>query len=61
MRDKGNIKGANVTVPFKKKLFHFLDELSPISKKTFSVNTIVKKDKKLIGHNTDAIAFCIKY
>ena len=58
MRDKGNIKGANVTVPFKNKIIPFLDELSPISKKTLSVNTIVKKDKRLIGHNTDAIAFC---
>ena len=57
MRDKGNIKGANVTVPFKNKIIPFLDELSPISKKTLSVNTIVKKDKRLIGHNTDAIAF----
>ena len=35
MRDKGNIKGANVTVPFKNKIIPFLDELSPISKRLF--------------------------
>lgn len=51
------INGANVTVPFKKKIIPFLDELTEISQRTLSVNTIYKEKGKLIGHNTDAMAF----
>ena len=57
MRNDKKIKGANVTVPFKNKIIPFLDDLSPISKETFSVNTVTKENNKLIGHNTDATAF----
>ena len=58
MRNSENIEGANVTVPFKNKIIPFLDKLSPTAEETFSVNTVVKKkNKKLIGHNTDATAF----
>ena len=57
MRNSKNIEGANVTVPFKNKIIPFLDKLSPTAEETFSVNTVVKKNKKLIGHNTDATAF----
>ena len=57
IRDNKNLKGTNVTVPFKNKIIPFLDELSNVAKETFSVNTIVKENKKLIGHNTDATAF----
>jgi len=57
MRKTPQINGANVTVPFKKKIIPFLDELTEISKKTLSVNTIYKENGKLIGHNTDAMAF----
>ena len=46
----------NVTVPFKKDVISFLDQLSP-SKKTQSVNTIYLKDDKIIGHNTDIVGF----
>lgn len=57
MRANNHINGANVTVPFKNKIIPFLDELTDISKKTLSVNTIYKKNGKLIGNNTDAPAF----
>ena len=57
IRNNKMIKGANVTVPFKNKIIPFLDGLSSISKETFSVNTIIKENEKLIGHNTDATAF----
>lgn len=57
IRNSEHINGVNVTVPFKNKILPFLDELTPISKKTLSVNTIFKKNRKLIGHNTDATAF----
>ena len=57
MKKNKNIDGANVTVPFKKKIIPFLDQLTEISQKTLSVNTIYKENEKLIGHNTDAPAF----
>lgn len=51
------ISGANVTVPFKKKIIPHLDLLSDEAKKTQSVNTIYLKEKKVIGHNTDIDGF----
>ena len=51
------IKGINVTVPFKKTVIPYLDELSAEAQSTQSVNTIYKKDNKVIGHNTDIFGF----
>ena len=52
-----NIHGINVTVPYKQDIIHLLDELSPESFKTKSVNTIFKREDKIIGHNTDIAGF----
>tara|TARA_E500000178_G_scaffold70209_1_gene68060 strand:+ start:219 stop:1013 length:795 start_codon:yes stop_codon:yes gene_type:complete len=54
---KGNLNGANVTVPFKNVIIPYLDDLSGEAKKTHSVNTIHLKNKKVIGHNTDINGF----
>ena len=51
------IAGCNVTVPFKKAVIPYLDELSLEAEKTQSVNTIVLKNNSLIGHNTDISGF----
>ena len=51
------INGINVTVPFKKTVIPFLDELSIEAQSTQSVNTIYLKDDKIIGHNTDIVGF----
>ena len=51
------IDGINVTVPFKRKIIPYLDELSTEAKSTQSVNTIYLKDNKVIGHNTDIFGF----
>ena len=51
------INGINVTVPFKKTVIPYLDELSAEAQSTQSVNTIYKKDDKIIGHNTDIFGF----
>src|SRR5210317_1786516 len=56
VRDK-KIDGINVTVPFKKTIIPYLDELSIEAKSTQSVNTIYQKDNKVIGHNTDIFGF----
>lgn len=50
--------GLNVTIPYKKDVLPYCDELSPVAKKLGAVNTIVKKpDGKLVGHNTDVYGF----
>ena len=54
---KGEINGINVTVPFKKSVIPFLDELSLEANKSQSVNTIYKENDKIIGHNTDIGGF----
>ena len=54
---KNKINGINVTVPFKKSVIPFLDELTPLAKEAKSVNTIYKEKEKVIGHNTDVGGF----
>jgi shikimate dehydrogenase len=51
------IQGLNVTVPYKKLIIPFLDELTLIANRTKSVNTIFKKNDKVIGDNTDVEGF----
>ena len=51
------ISGINITVPFKQKIIPFLDELSQIAQATNSVNTVYKKNNKIIGDNTDVSGF----
>jgi len=51
------ISGINVTVPFKKSVIQFMDELSPESSESQSVNTIYFQSGKLVGHNTDISGF----
>ena len=57
------ISGINVTIPFKKAVIPFLDELSTEANETQSVNTIYLNNGRIIGHNTDAAGFelAIKY
>jgi len=54
---KKKIYGVNITVPFKKAIIPFLDELTTEANSTQSVNTLFLKDNKVIGHNTDIIGF----
>ena len=53
----GQFSGLNVTVPYKKSVIPYLDELSPRARELGAVNTIVRRDGKLIGHNTDYFGF----
>ena len=53
-----NFDGINVTIPYKKTVIPYLDELSDVAEKIGSVNTVVKrKDGTLFGHNTDYFGF----
>ena len=51
------INGINVTIPFKKSIIPYLDQLTLIAKEAQSVNTIFKKDNKVFGDNTDIGGF----
>jgi shikimate dehydrogenase len=51
------IAGFNVTIPYKKNVVPFLDEISPDATSIKAVNTIVNENGKLIGHNTDISGF----
>ena len=52
-----DISGANITVPHKAYAFEACDELDAFAQKVGAVNTIVKRDGKLYGYNTDAPGF----
>ena len=50
-------KGLNVTVPYKELIIPYLDELDEVAKEIGAVNTVVFKNGKLKGYNTDAFGF----
>jgi 3-dehydroquinate dehydratase/shikimate dehydrogenase len=50
-----NFGGASVTVPHKVAIQEFLDEIDKTAKEIGAVNTIVVKEDKLIGYNTDIL------
>ena len=54
---EGKIEGLNITVPFKKTILPYLEELTPLANKTQSVNTVFKKNNKVVGDNTDIGGF----
>ncbi len=51
------IRGFNVTIPYKKEVVPYLDELSQEATSIKAVNTIVNEHGRLIGHNTDIAGF----
>lgn len=52
MRNKA-FKAINVTIPYKEVVIPYLDEISPTAKSIGAVNTIINKNGKLYGDNTD--------
>ena len=51
------LSGFNVTVPHKSAIMPFLDEIDPLAEAIGAVNTVVNKDGKLIGYNTDGTGY----
>jgi len=49
--------GLNVTIPYKESIIPFLDEVDDVALKIGAVNTVVIKDGKTKGYNTDAYGF----
>ena len=50
---KREFKGINVTIPYKEDVCRHLDFIDEKAKAIGAVNTVVKKDGKLFGYNTD--------
>ena len=51
--DKKDFAAINVTIPYKQTVIPYLDSISPVAEKIGAVNTIVNKNGKLYGYNTD--------
>ncbi len=49
--------GVNITHPFKQRVVGLLDELSPRARDIGAVNTVVFRDGRRLGFNTDAYGF----
>ena len=52
-----NFKAINVTIPYKETVIEFLDEISDSAREIGAVNTIVNRNGKLCGFNTDFLGF----
>jgi len=52
-----NFAGANVTVPHKEAIRVHLDALSPEAEGIGAVNTVIPRDGRLLGYNTDGVGF----
>jgi len=52
-----NIRGVNITFPYKEKVIKFLDKVEESAHRIGAVNTIVNNKGALTGYNTDVIGF----
>ncbi|MFC4098001.1 shikimate dehydrogenase family protein [Euzebyella saccharophila] len=57
LKNNMDLKGLNVTIPYKQDVIPYLKELTPQAKEIGAVNTIQFSENGLIGHNTDAYGF----
>lgn len=51
------ISGFNVTVPYKQKIIQYLDKIDKEAETIGAVNTVVNKNGKWVGYNTDGIGY----
>ncbi|WP_277290806.1 shikimate dehydrogenase [Streptococcus orisratti] len=49
--------GINISMPYKQAVIPYMDELTDSAQLIGAVNTVINRDGKLIGHNTDGIGF----
>ena len=58
IKENKNLKGFNVTVPYKEEILPFLDEIDTTAKEVGAVNTVkIYEDGRLKGFNTDVVGF----
>jgi shikimate dehydrogenase len=55
--ESSGLQGVNVTYPFKQDIIALLHELSPDAQRLGAVNTVIFRDGRRIGHNTDWSGF----
>ncbi len=55
----GTAIGANVTVPHKEAAFELMDDVSNVAHRAGAVNTVVMRDERLTGDNTDIHGFIV--
>ncbi|MBE6989374.1 MAG: shikimate dehydrogenase [Ruminococcaceae bacterium] len=48
-----DFKGLNVTIPYKERVLSYLDEISDTAAAIGAINTVVNRDGRLYGYNTD--------
>lgn len=53
--DKWN--GLNVTIPYKREVMQYCDEIAPEAERIGAVNTLIRRGDKIIGYNTDYFGF----
>lgn len=54
---ESNLNGFNITVPYKEKIIDYVDELDEQAEKIGAVNTVLCKNGRWIGYNTDGIGY----
>jgi len=52
-----NFGGFNITKPHKMDIMKYLDSIDPLAEKIGAVNTVVCRDGKMTGYNTDGFGF----
>lgn len=57
LAEHSDLKGLNVTIPYKQQIMSYLDELDPEAAEVGAVNTIVIRGDKTKGYNTDVYGF----
>lgn len=55
--EKKEFKAINVTIPYKQAVLPYLDRIDPLAENIGAVNTIVNKEGRLYGYNTDFYGF----
>jgi len=56
-KNQTELRGLNVTIPYKESVIRYLDELDPVAEKVGAVNCIAFINGRLKGYNTDVIGF----
>lgn len=57
LKNNPNLKGFNVTIPYKETIIPLLSEIDEVAKEIGAVNTVKIEGNKLIGYNTDYFGF----
>ncbi|WP_421380001.1 shikimate dehydrogenase [Bacillus salacetis] len=51
------VQGFNVTIPHKRAVMPLLDEVDSLAEAIGAVNTVIRKEDRFIGYNTDGMGF----